>query len=286
MLDLREIIAQGGESDGQEAERKVQSLLKHLEDYETDCLQDLKDVISKEKANGDKAVNNEPQPGTSAQSEQQAAEPQQPQGRVLRPRVKPTPAPPAVPAKTKTVTEEKTDNNKKADNASDNRVAVGLLSTPPEQIGEVRERIQAMVQRRQQEGINLQQALHEAIAQGGDNAEMQARLQPILMRLDTDELTAMHRILEVLHGCVNEGLNPEQVEHRLQNIVDRQREDENNALEAMQAVVATPTLQGMLQYSQHRGYIKILIIGKGNCVFLESLSQIDLSLKMEIRAHC
>ena len=247
MLDLREIISQGGESDGQEAERKVQSLLKHLEDYETNCLQDLKDVISKEK------VGDEPQPGTSAQSEQQGAvseqatETQQPQTRVLRPRAKPAAAIPAQPAKTKAAAEEKADNNKKANNATmdaNNRLAAGLLATPPEQIGQVRERIQAMVQRRQQEGINLQQALHEAIAQGGDNAEIQARLQPILMRLDTDELTAMHRILEVLHGCVNEGLNPEQVEHRLQNIVERQREDENNALEAMQAVVATPRLQG------------------------------------------
>ena len=235
MIDLRERIVNGEEAEIAEAEKKVQDVLQELEEYEQNALKELKDVTAKD---GKENKVDEPQPGTSAQTAHEAIPPEKIDNNTseqtdLRPRTRGSTA--------------GQDADKEAEREEDKEQG------KDEQTGEVRARIQAMVRQRQQEGVNLHQALRDAIAQGGNDAEIQERLQPILMRLDTDELTAMHRILEVLHECIAEGLNPEQVELRLQNIVNRQREDERTALQAMQAVVA-----------QQRNKQQNAVVGKRN----------------------
>ena len=232
MIDLRERIVNGGETEIAEAEKKVQDVLQELEEYEQNALEELKDVIAKDRS---EAEEDEPRPGTSAETAHEAVPPENETRSDL--------IPDTSGGTVKDASEISEESNEEGNEEKG------------EHAGQVRARIQAMVRQRQQEGVNLHQALRDAIAQGGNDAEIQERLQPILMRLDTDELTAMHRILEVLHECIAEGLNPEQVEQRLQNIVNRQREDERTALEAMQAAVAQQRNQQTHQQNAVAGMV-------------------------------
>ena len=238
MIDLRERIVSGGEAEIAEAEKKVQNVLQELEEYEQNALKELKNVKARD---GNEKNNEEPQPCTSAQTAKETVPSETIEVDA--------PAPPVLGLRTRDTT-AKDASEEEEENKEDKN----------EQTGEVRARIQTMVRQRQQEGVNLHQALRDAIAQGGNDAEIQERLQPILMRLDTDELTAMHRILEVLHECIAEGLNPGQVEQRLQNIVDRQREDERTALEAMQAVVTQQRNQQQQSATVFAGNVSLQVV--------------------------
>ena len=236
MIYLRERIVNGGETEIADAEKKVQDVLQELEEYEQNALEELKDVIAKDRSQTDE---DEPRPGTSAETAHEAVPPEN------------VSQPDHIPDATGDAAKDASDKSEEGHEEGNEEKG--------EHAGQVRARIQAMVRQRQQEGVNLHQALRDAIAQGGNDAEIQERLQPILMRLDTDELTAMHRILEVLHECIAEGLNPEQVEQRLQNIVNRQREDERTALEAMQAVVAQQRNQQQHQQNVVAGIVNLYL---------------------------
>ncbi len=213
MIDLREQIVNGGEAEINEAEEKVQEVLRELYEHEQNALAELSNVIAKckdeKKAAGIETM--EPQPGTSAQTAHEAFPP---------PGLEEDDAP--APAQT---------------TSNGNETVPGKEGESNDFAEQMRTRFQSLVRGFDQDDSNLHQALTDAIAQGSRNADIQEQLHPILMRLDTDELTARHRMLEALYDFTTAERNVEDLEERLENIITRQREDERNALEAMQAVV-------------------------------------------------